>query len=293
VKKSAAPSELALLVEALPNVLLRPLRVARTTGRTVFSMLRDRLTQEPAEPEPAPAPPVPPSLFNLRSSPHRSVATVSLPMQRVKAIGRAFDATVNDVILALVSGAARQYLSQRGALPTESLVAAIPASTHTEGDDLANAYTLLFPTLATQLTDPAARLRAIRDDSRHQKRGRPRGNSDLMLEWADIPAPWLFHVLARLYVQIHFIERIKPFFNILVSSVPGPPIPLYFAGARITGLHPLGPVYDGMLLNVTAIGREDSLDVGLLACRKGVPDLWEIAEGLVKALDELEACRQT
>jgi len=291
--RPAAPSDLALLVEAVPNALLRPLRLARTTGRTVFSLIRDRLTNEQEPTEETLGTPVPASIFNRRSSPHRSVAFLSLPMQRVKTLGSAFDCTVNDVILALVAGASRRYLARRGNLPAEPLVAAIPASTHGEGDDLANAYTLLFPGLATHLADPAARLRAIRDDSRRRKRARPRGGGGWLSEWVDIPAPWLFHVLARLYVQTHLVERMTPFFNILVSSVPGPPIPLYFAGARITGLHPLGPVYDGMLLNVTAIGREDRLDVGLAACRKGVPALWELADGLEQALDELEASRQT
>ena len=72
------------------------------------------------------------------------------------------------------------------------------------------------------------------------------------------------------------------------TSVPGPPIPLTFAGAPITGIHPFGPVYDGMLLNITAIGREKSVDIGLVACRDGVPELWSLVEGMEEALRELQ-----
>jgi diacylglycerol O-acyltransferase len=287
------PSEIQLLAEAVPEVLSRPLRLARAAGRTLFSLVSSSVAQlvsgESAEPDPTPDAVVPQTLFNQRTGSHRSLAYASVPMATVRTICHAADATVNDVVLALVSGAVRSYLLDRGELPEESLLAGIPASTHQEGDDLANSYTLLFPTLATDREDPLERLCAIRDSSRAQKAtGRPDGGDDLLSEWVDIPPPWLYSAFAKLYVGTHVIERMdNPFFNLLISSVPVPPIPLTFAGMKVTGIHPLGPIYDGLLLNITALGCADSVDFGLVACRDGVPGVWEIAESIEKSLDEL------
>jgi len=290
-----APSELQLLAEALPEALSRPYRLARATTKTVFSLAAQRASrlfssdEESAEEE-APERVVPRSIFNQRGGPYRRVAYAAADLSVVKAVGKAFDATVNDVVLAMVGTSVRHYLIERDRLPEESLWAGIPASTHEEGDDLSNAYTLMIPTLATDLEDPAERLCAIRDTSRREKAaGRPTGGDGGMSEWAEIPPPWLYNLLARIYVGAHVVERMQqPFFNLLVSSVPGPPIPLTFAGAPITGIHPLGPVYDGSLLNITAIGREKSVDIGLVACRDAVPGVWEIVEGMQEALAELE-----
>ncbi|MBW2419172.1 MAG: wax ester/triacylglycerol synthase family O-acyltransferase [Deltaproteobacteria bacterium] len=297
---TSEPSDLRLLAEALPEVMSRPYRLARVTTRALFSMAAGRVsrlfsdeeTAESAE-EAASERVVPHSFFNVRTGPYRRIAYTAVDLSTVKAIGRAFDATVNDVVLAMVGAAVRRYLIERDSLPEDSLWAGIPASTHEEGDELANAFTLMFPTLATDLEDPAARLCAIRDSSRREKaRARPEGSGGRGGDasgLADIPPPWFYHALARLYVGARLAERMdQPFLNLLVSSVPGPPIPLTFAGAPITGIHPLGPVYDGMSLNITAIGREKSVDIGLVACRDGVPELWSIVEGLEEALAELQ-----
>lgn len=287
------PNEIQLLAEALPEVLSRPYRLARATGHTVFSLLSSSLAQfvsgEGRQDTSAPGPAVPQTLFNRRTGPQRMLACASVPMAAVRTICRLADATVNDVVLALVSGAVRSYLLDRNELPEQSLVAGIPASTHQEGDDLANSYTLLFPTLATDRDDPLERLFAIRDSSREQKAtGRPAGGDDLVSEWLDIPPPWLYGALARLYVGSHVIERMdSPFFNLLISSVPVPPIPLSFAGMQVTRIHPFGPIYDGLLLNITALGCADRVDFGLVSCRDGVPCVSQIAESIEDSLDEL------
>jgi len=283
------PSDLQLLAEAVPGMLARPMRVTQMLGKTVLGALKDQVSGLMAEP-PAPSPPVPTTLFNLRSSPRRSIAYTALPLDDVLGVAHAFDATLNDVVLAIVGSALRDYLLRRGALPETSLMAGFPASIHQEGDDLANAYTLLISPFATHVAEPAARLRAVRDASRHEKeKQRQNVGSSGMMEWADLPPPWFFHAFARLYTGLHVVERMQaPFMNVLVSSVPGPAADLRFAGARVVGLHPLGPIYDGMLLNVTAISLNGSLDIGVVACREGVQGLDEITQHLPRALADLQ-----
>lgn len=282
------PGNLQLLTEALPTVALRPLRIARLTGSLVLSLLAGLFRRRAAE-ETVPRA-APHMMFNRRSSPERAYAYCSLSIVEVRDLAAKADATVNDVVLAVTAGALRRYLEARAAMPEESLVAGIPVSLHEKSDELANAYSVLMPRLATDIDDPVQRLVTIRDETRELKAARRQaGGFGDMLEAAEVPPPWFYNLAARLYTGLHVVERMKhPFFNVLVSSVPGPPSPLYFAGARIVGLHPLGPVYDGMLLNITVIGREDALDIGLVACRRGVPELGTMADALPEALVALQ-----
>jgi WS/DGAT/MGAT family acyltransferase len=283
------PGDLRLLAEALPTVLLRPLRIARLAGGLALSMVGGLFQREASE-ETEPRI-VPHTMFNRRSSPDRAFAYCSLPIAEVRDVAAKVEATVNDVLLAVVAGALRSYLEALDSMPEQSLVAGIPVSLHEEGDELANAYSVLMPGLATDIDDPAERLARIREETRELKEAqRQSGGFGGLLEAAEVPPPWFYNLVARLYTGLHVIERMeRPFFNVLVSNVPGPPTPLYFAGARILGLHPIGPVYDGMLLNITAFGREEALDIGLVACRQGVPKLGTIADALPTALGELRS----
>jgi WS/DGAT/MGAT family acyltransferase len=283
------PGDWQLLAEALPTVLMRPLRIAQLAGGLAVSMLGGLFRGSGADDvEPRE---VPHTIFNRRSSPDRSFAYDSLPIDEIRDVASKTDSTVNDVVLALTSTALQRYLEARDAMPDESLAAGIPISLHEEGDEHANAYSVVIPSLATDVDDPVERLERIRDETLALKAAqRESGGIGDMLDVVEVLPPWIYNVMARLYTGLHVIERMeRPFFNVLVSSVPGPPAALYFAGARILGLHPLGPVYDGMLINITAIGREDTLDVGLVACRQGVPGLEEIARELPRALEDLRS----
>jgi diacylglycerol O-acyltransferase len=187
----------------------------------------------------------------------------------------------------VVAGALRSYLEPRGLLPGEPLVAGVPLALRDEADERANAITSVAVSLATDVADPIARLVAIRDAMTVQKRRRHRTLGEDLAAWADVPPPVVFSWLARAYVDLDLEARMDPIVNLIVSSVPGPPRALYLAGARLAGIHPLGPIFSGMALNVTAIGCGDAVDVGLVACRKRLPDLWELARALPDALREL------
>ena len=286
-RPSRLPSDLELLAGAVPSLLGQPLRAARAGARTLWSGLRDAVRSAAGQEAEPPPTSVRRMSLNAHTTPHRTVAYTALPLAEVKAAGRPLSATVNDVLLAVVAGALRRYLGPRGELPAEPLVAAVPVSTHVEGEDRANAVTSGSVSLATHLDDPAERLAAIRDSSSHAKRRRRTAVGDSLAEWLDVPPPLVFSLIARAYTGLGLVDRLPLVCNVLVSSVNGPPSALYFGGARLVGLYPLGPVYDGMALNVTAIRCGDSLDVGLVACRGLIRDLWEIANAMPEALAEL------
>jgi diacylglycerol O-acyltransferase len=219
------------------------------------------------------------------------VAWVRLPLTKLRAVGSAHGATVNDVLLAVVAGALRGYATSRDLLPEAPLAAGVPLAVRGEDDDRANAVTAVVVDLATDEADPVVRLRAIRNTMARQKgrRGSTRGEG--LAARADVPPPLVFSVMARAYVDLDLEARLRPICNLVVSSVPGPSETLYLAGARLEAIYPLGPIFSGLALNVTAVSCGESLDVGLVCCRRVVPDLWTLAAHFPEALAELTPAR--
>ena len=111
--------------------------------------------------------------------------------------------------------------------------------------------------------------------------------ADTLMQWAEHAAPNTFSLAARLYSSTRFADRHPVVHNLILSNVPGPPIPLYMAGARLVGLYPLGPIMDGAGLNVTVLSNEDRIDFGFIACRELVPRLWDLADLVPETLAEL------
>ncbi len=229
--------------------------------------------------------------LNRDITPHRAFAYVELPLDPVKQVKRHFDVKVNDVAVAICAGALREFLRARGELPKDPLIAAIPVSIRT-GEQMSgfgNAVSGLFATLATHLDDPAARLRAIHEGTVAAKRVYESGIEDAVMEWADVSLPGTITLAGKLWTWMHLSERLPPIFNLLISNVPGPPMALYAGGARLVSCFPMGPLVGNVALNVTIMSYGDALGFGLLGCPEVIPDLWEIAERLSAALDELTA----
>jgi diacylglycerol O-acyltransferase / wax synthase len=283
------PSELELVGRALASAAVRPLRllslVPRTVGAAVGLVRVRRGSTGRTMPAPFSAPRTP---FNAAITPHRSVAATRLGLNDVKDVKRAFGCTVNDVVLALCGGALRRYLDRLGELPDKPLIAVVPISvrdqTRTEGS---NAVSAMFTTLATDLADPGERIAAIHETTKGAKEEHNALGADLLTDWAEFAAPAVFTRASRLYTSMKLADRHRPIHNVVVSNVPGPNFPLFFAGARLEMLFPLGPVMEGAGLNITVLSYLDSIDVGLIACRELVPDLWDLAHAFEEAMEEL------
>jgi WS/DGAT/MGAT family acyltransferase len=279
------PTPVELLVRSLPWLLDQPGRATRAGLRTAWGALRrGRSRRGDAE---APALEVPRSWLNVETTSRRAVAYQRLPLEAMRAVGRPLGASLNDVLLAAVAGALHRYLDDHGVLSERALVAGVPLAVREQGDERANAFSSVSVGLATDLEDPAARLVAIRDAMAARKGERGSSLGEDIAAWAEVPPPRVFSLIADLYLNLHLAERIDPVCNLVISSVPGPPESLYLAGARLEGIYPLGPIYSGLALNVTAIGCGNSMDIGLVACRGRMPDLWDLADAIPPALDEL------
>lgn len=240
-----------------------------------------------------PPPPPPKTLFNGAITSQRAYAARTLSLKRCKAVARAADAKVNDVVLALCAAALRRYLLERDALPRQPMTAMVPVSLREPGDTAAaNQNTVILCSLATDLADPLARLAAIRASSAEQKRLLGNIRNLLLPDLSLVGSGLVMRGVVDLYRRAKLADQLPPLANLTVSNVPGPPVPLYIAGARLLSFHPCSIPYHGQALNITVESYCDSLDFGLVACRRTVPDLAELADALAPALDELEAAVQ-
>lgn len=226
--------------------------------------------------------------LNVSITGARRFAAVSLPLDQVKSIAHAHDAKLNDVVLALCSAALRKYLSRHGGVPKRPLVAGMPFSLRESGStEYSTQATMTLVNLATDIADPLQRLRAIRDAASAIKSTARRAKSVIPVDTPSLGAPWLLRGLAQLYGRSRLADTLRPIMNVVISNVPGPPQPLYAAGARIRSYWPLSIVEHGMGLNVTVVSYCGRLDFGLVAASRAVPDVRKLARALEAAHAEL------
>ena len=284
---SRRPRDARIVLDGAVRIAKRPAKFARLLPGTVGVLPEwiQRANRGRAMPAPFTAPR---TSFNATITGHRSVAFAQMDLGAVKEVKNAFGCTVNDVVLTVCSGALRKYLADRDELPASSLVAMVPVSVH--GKSAApgtNKVSGMFAALASDIADPVERLRAIAEQNLVAKDHHKTLSASLLQDWAQFAAPNTFGLAVRVYSKLRLAERHPVIHNLVISNVPGPPMPIYFMGGRLTGFFPFGPVFDGAGLNVTVLSNDGHLDVGLIACRELAPDLWDLADDLPIALDEL------
>lgn len=229
--------------------------------------------------------------FNGTITAHRSLALTDLALDEVREVKNATGATVNDVLLTVAGGALRAYLDERGELPPTSLLATVPVSVRASSKraEGANKVSALFTRLGTDVADPVERLEMLADRNRNAKEHHDAISADSLQDWAEFAAPRTFGLAVRAYANLRLAEKHPVVHNLVISNVPGPPVPLYFMGARIESLFPLGPVFHGAGLNVTVLSNAGRLHVGAIACRESVPDTDALVRQFPAELERLRA----
>ncbi len=226
--------------------------------------------------------------LNVHIGSERSYAIQSLPLDDVKRVAKGLGVSVNDVVLALVAGAMREYLKRLDALPDEPLVVGMPVSLRSaDNSEVNNQVSMVQCPLPTNLGDPLERLRAIHLATRDIK-GRVSAFKDLIpTDFPGLAAPMWAAGLSRLWARGKVAERLPPLANLVISNVPGPPVDLYLAGAKLHHYFPVSIVTHGLALNITVHSYGGSMDFGLIAARDVVPRPDSIAKGLQRALTAL------
>jgi WS/DGAT/MGAT family acyltransferase len=228
--------------------------------------------------------------LNVRITGERGFAAVSIPLDTVKQLARVHAAKVNDVVLALCSGALRRYLAQHGGIPKKPLIATMPISLRAAGNaEYTTQAMLSLVNLNTQIGDPVRRLHAIRDAAGAMKTLVQGARSVIPTDFPSIGVPWILHGLARLYGSRGLIDAMPPIANVVISNVPGPDVPLYCAGARMASYWPLSITEHNVGLNITVMSYAGAMGFGFTTARNAVPDPAGLSAALDAELHELVA----
>jgi diacylglycerol O-acyltransferase len=264
------------ILGGLLNVtVMTPYRVMRAAEQTVRQQLAVRgLANKPPGYFDAPK-----TRFNTPISPNRRITGNRVELDRVKTVKGAFDVKVNDVLLALASGAIRRYLQDRGELPERSLVAQVPVSTRTDS--------AMQIRLATDVADPAERLRSIYTSTQGAKEMAKALTAHQIIGMSEVAPPGLVSLAARAYTASHLGKNIAPN-NVVISNVPGPDFTLYLAGAVIERMIPIGPVTLDVGLNITCFSYRGWVDVGIATTPEIAEDIDELADAIEPELQALE-----
>ncbi len=226
---------------------------------------------------------VPRSSINTDVHSARRFVAQSWPFARIRAVGKAFDGTFNDAILAMCAGALRTYLQDHGELPDESLKAMVPVSLRREGDiDSSNAVGTISADLATNVADPARRFAAIQASVRAGK--------EFFAEMTpeEVQAvTLLLQAPGMVLMPLGLASRLPPF-NTVISNVPGIQQRMYWNGARMDGSYPASIVTNGIALNITMVTYDTNVDFGIMACRRSVPQVQRLIDYMEQSLAELE-----
>jgi len=290
------PSNAELISEAIAARVFRPFELTRDVLRTSQRLLNvRRVRNEPEHRAPQSKAALPLSAhrtsFNGTLTRRRQVALTAIGLADVKRLKNATGTTVNDVVLAVCTGALRTFLAEGDELPDKPLVAVVPVSVHPDVDAPygSNKVSSMFVQLPAHLDDPLERLECIREGTKGAKEEHNALGADMLVNWAEHATPNTFAAAARLYSRMRLADRHRPVANLIISNVPGPDFPLYLAGAEMVAGFPLGPVMDGLGLNITIMSYRGILYWGIISCPETMPRVWQLAAHVPVALEELLA----
>jgi len=228
--------------------------------------------------------------FNATITRERSYAARTISLSDAKAVAKASGGKLNDVVLAVCAGALRRYLSEKNQLPDKPLIAGVPISLREPGDTRPNNQVSgMLCQIATDIADPKERLAAIIRSSSQAKELAGTFRDAVPQDFAFVGAPILLQLVMLVYGRSGLADRLPIPMNVTISNVPGPPMPLYCAGAKVTALHPVSIPAHGAALNITVQSYMDGLNFGLTADRRAVPDVGRLGDYLVEAAQALKA----
>lgn len=297
------PTPVQVLRHAVGDLVGQPANVLSVAQRTVEAALalvtRNQRLEQTGDSPPPPPFAGPRTCFNGTVGSKRRYAVTEVALTELRAIANQLDATVNDVVLACVSGALRRYLKDREQGVPDSLVAMVPISVRPRQSDtadqvssmppasLGNRVSGMFVALPTGESAPVKRVQAVKQSARAAKEQSVHLGDGIVMDLAQVVPTALSSRVARVLGAWRVYDQTRPLANVTVSNVVGPAEALWCAGSRVESLFPVGPVSDGTGLNVTVLTYRGTVHFGLLACSRLVPDLELLVTALSAEADEL------
>lgn len=290
-KPAKIPNEAALILNSTLSFAKDPLKFPKLVSNTLKATLkagfltRIQKTELPTVPFTAPHTPL-----NGIIAARRKWNSAILSLDRILVLKNTMNATVNDVLLAICSGALRRYLKEKNKLPEKSLVAMVPISTRKkEAEDFDNQLSAMLVQIATHIEDPIARLEAIQENTNRGKTYQGAMGAKTLANMAEAIPFGIANQAARLYSKYKISEMHKPVFNVAITNVPGPKIPLYINGHKMITVMGSAPIIDGMGLIITILSYDGHVTISPFSDVNSMPDLDNFTKYIREAANELEA----
>ncbi|MGD8977280.1 MAG: wax ester/triacylglycerol synthase family O-acyltransferase [Gammaproteobacteria bacterium] len=289
-KPEPLPHRTGLLGRTVSHLVGQPAALARAAGALVRGSIgigRELLTGDKQSPRllfKAPR-----TRFNDTIETQRSFGGITLPLAGIKVIkDRVEGATVNDVVLAVCSGALRAYLQDKDELPEEPLVAMAPISVREEMDRGSNRVSAMLVNLATDVRNPKRRFRSIMQSTQDSKAYTKAIGAATLTDSTQVVPFSLATAASRLYSRMHVATYHRPPFNLIITNVPGPRMTLYLGGAKMSNVFGMAPVLDGLGMIMVVVSYAEHLTISVNASRHQLPDPDLLLRHLLSAYDEIE-----
>lgn len=292
-KAKALPNEMQLMMKSARSFAKKPLKFPRIVKETLSSTLkagfltRSQLVELPTAPFSAPK-----TSLNGIISAERKWNTAILSLDRVKALKNVMGTTLNDVILAICSGALRKYFIDKDSLPKKSLVAMVPVSTRAQMGDASNSgnkLSMMLVKLGTGIEDNIERLQTIHDNTTQSKTYQGAVGAKALINLAETVPFGVANQAARVYSRFNMAKLHKPAFNVTITNVPGPPIPLYCQGHKLHSIMGTAPIIDGMGMIITIFSYNGKITISPTSDSNSMPDMDAFTRYILDAANELEA----
>lgn len=286
------PDEISLLLKSSYGFLRNPLKVPKLIGETAFSLIKGKMNSQLNGKKRIHKSSfsIPKTIFNESVSPKRTWGTAILEFDRINTLRKIMDVTVNDLILAICTGAIRRYLQEKEKLPIQPLVANVPISIRVKGDQqkMNNQISNMLIKIATHIKDPIQRLEYIQEQTNLGKSRHKAVGAKALSKMADAVPFGLANLAAGLYTRYNIKEFHRPPFNVTITNVPGPQTPLYLKGHKVVGIFGLTPVLDGFGLIIAAFSYNGLVSITTTSDAKTMPDADKFSKYIRDSTNELE-----
>ncbi|WP_330925881.1 wax ester/triacylglycerol synthase family O-acyltransferase [Candidatus Sororendozoicomonas aggregata] len=282
------PSGIELLTRAALNMPGNLMAKARATTRHALPLLRNMagiLLSNEKMPRMAPK-----TRFNTKVTSHRVFDAVSFDLKEIKALRQLVPgSTINDVMVAIVSGAMRRYLTGKGEQPEKSLRAMLPMNVSAAGSGAqGNHISFMFPSIHTDIEGSVERLVAIKQENEAAKSRQEKHNGQMLMDSTHLLPTTLTHLVIDKAIKYNIANRMKPLFNTVITNVPGPQLPLYQAGAKMLAMFGAGICYDTVGLFHIIFSYNGNITISFTSCLDMMPDTEHYATCLKRAMAEMK-----
>ena len=278
------PGLLSRYSRAYWHNLQRPVQLTSNLTRMVPSMIRSRYGKEAEKPMIEEASGVPETVFNSMPSADRVVGHVSMKTKDVRKLSSKADCTINDIALAVIGGAMREWMLANDQLPEKSIVAGVPIDTRgmNANHDVGNQFNVAMIKLGTQIESPKYRLQAIRDAANTSKSSSKKMGPKAFKSIIDGVYPAFLQWGAARLIKNGAVKYMPPIVNTLASNVPGLQAPVYLCGAKLTDYIGLGFLAPTMTLFHVISSTEERINISFVGC----PDSLSDPDGYCQALQD-------